>query len=78
MWREMERGGGREVEVWRCGGKGSRGKGRREGEGTVTHSTKPIDMFTVNRFSVTNYSRGEKPSTYKQYILMSIAMVTRG
>ena len=54
-WREMER-----VE-----GEGKNGE-RVDGEGTVTHGTKPIDMFTVNRFSVTNYSRGEKPSTHKQ------------
>ena len=61
--REMERVEGEGKNGERVDGEGKDGE---RGEGTVTHGTKPIDMFTVNRFSVTNYSRGEKPSTHKQ------------
>ena len=69
----VEGDGEREMEMERVEGEGKNGervdgegKDGERGEGTVTHGTKPIDMFTVNRFSVTNYSRGEKPSTHKQ------------
>ena len=65
VWRERGEGVERDGEGWRMEGDGE-GKDGERGEGTVIHGM--IDMFTVNWFSVTNYSRGEKPSTHKQYI----------